>query len=202
MCSRIRIALGLALLFSLLTSMTALAKGQFSLIAVTGGQLKDEVRLSDPALTRDFFTFADFYRGRTEAPVDPGVSYEITRYYLNGQSETAFDRLHYYPETGFVYYDGIVGGSSEYDGKWYSANPDIRSTFETALYTQLRLMKLGTQEGSSMMVLPADPVQAVAQAQTGPTISQTRAVLPIMFMVELSIIIVVALLWSRKLSRR
>lgn len=202
MLSRIRIALGLALLLSLLTSITALAKGQFSFIAVTSGQLTDEVRLSVPALTEDFFAFADFYENKTEAPADPGVGYEITRYYINGHTETAFDRLHYYPETGYVYYDGIVDGSSEYDRKWYIAKPDMQKTFETALNTQIRLMRLGTQEGSSMMVPPAERVQAVAQAQTGPTILQTRSILSIMAVGGLAIMIAVALFRSHKLSPR
>src|SRR5262245_37807026 len=105
MFSRTRIALGLSLLLALFTSITAFAKGEFSFIAVNCGKLKDEVRSSDPALTNDFFTFADFYRNKATAPVEPGVGYEITRYYVNGNTETAFDRLHYYPETGFVYYD-------------------------------------------------------------------------------------------------
>ena len=202
MFSRIRIAVGLALLLGLLTCVTVLAKGEFSFIAVTGGQLTDEVRLSDPALTRDFFTFADFYRNKTEAPVDPGVDYEITRYYLDGHTERAFDRLHYYPETGLVYYDGIVNGSSEYDGEWYTAQPEIKSTFETALFTQIRLMKLGTEEGASMLVPPAEPVQAVAQAQPGPTIPQTQSILPIIVGCGLAILIAFAFLRSRKLSPR
>jgi hypothetical protein len=202
MFSRIRIALGLAFLFSLLTSVTALAKGQFSFIAVTGGELIDEVRLGDPALTEDFFTFADFYEDRTKAPDNPGIGYEITRYYVKGYTESAFDKLIYYPETGFVYYDGIVNGSSEYDDKWYTAQPDIKDTFETALFTQIRLMKLGTQEGSQAMVPPAEPIQAVAQARTRPALPQTQAVLSILMVVGLVIIITVAVLQFRKLSPR
>jgi hypothetical protein len=202
MFSRIQTALGLALLLSLFTFVTAFAKGEFSFIAVTGGQLTDEVRLSDPALTRDFFTFADFYRNKTDAPVDPGPGYEITRYYINGHTETAFDRLHYYPETGFVYYDGIVKGSSEYDGEWYTAQPEIKDIFETALFTQIRLMKLGTQEGSQALVPAAEPVRAIAQAQPSPTIPQTRSILPIMVVSGLAILIAFAFLRSRRLSPR
>src|SRR5262245_41493091 len=125
MFSRIRIVLGLALLLSLLTSMGVSAKGGFSFIAITGAALKEEVRISDPALITDFFAFADLYRNMAAAPGDPGMSYEITRYYVDGSREVAFDSLHYYPETGYVYYDGIVNGSSEYDQKWYSAQPEI-----------------------------------------------------------------------------
>ena len=201
MFSRIRIATGLALLLTLLTSVTVLAKGSFSFIAVTGAKLEDEVRISDSALTNDFFTFADFYRNKTETPSDPGVGYEITRYYVNGQTETAFDRLHYYPETGFVYYDGIAnGGSSEYDGAWYTAQSGIKRTFETALFTQIRLRKLGTQEGASMMVPPAEPAQAVDPAQTRASISQTESILPILLTAGFALLLVVAFLRFRKFS--
>ena len=198
MFSRIRIALGLALLFTFFTYNTVFAKGDFSFIAVTGGTLRDEVRLSDPALTHDFFTFADFYDNKTEAPLDPGMGYEIIRYYMNGHTETAFDRLHYYPETGFVYYDGIVNGSSEYDGKWYIAQPEIKGTFETALFTQLRLMGLGTQEGSQALVPPAEPVQAIDSAQESALIPQIRSLLPIIVSVGLMFMLVAAFDWLRR----
>ena len=73
MFSRIRIAMGLALLLTLFASIHVSAKGSFSFIAVTGAKLADEVRISDPALTQDFFTFADFYRSKAEAPDEPGI---------------------------------------------------------------------------------------------------------------------------------
>jgi hypothetical protein len=130
---RIRMALGFALMALLVTALPAFAKGGFSFITITGPNLEEEIRLSDPALTEDFFAFADFYRDQTNAPADPGAGYEITRYYLDGNREIAFDHLHYYPETGFVYYDGIVNGSSEYDGEWYTAGTTIKSAFENAL---------------------------------------------------------------------
>lgn len=201
MFSRIRIAIGLALILTLFTSINVSAKGSFSFIAVTGAKLADEVRISDPALTQDFFTFADFYRSKAEAPVDPGVGYEITRYYVNGYTETPFDKLHYYPETGFVYYDGIAnGGSSEYDGAWYTAQPAIKSTFESALLTQIRLMELGTEEGSKAMVPPAEPIQAIAQAQTRPSIPPTQSLVPILLTAGFVFLLAVAFLRFRKFS--
>ncbi len=117
MFSRIRTALGLALLLTLMISITVLAKGNFSFITISGPNLKETIRSTDPALVTDFFAFADFSRTPVEAPANPGVGYEITRFYIDAGSESAFDKLHYYPETGFVYFDGLVGGSSEYDGK-------------------------------------------------------------------------------------
>ena len=62
MFSRFRIAFGSALLLALITSITAFAKGSFAFIGIPGPDLKEAVRLSDPALTEDFFTFADFFR--------------------------------------------------------------------------------------------------------------------------------------------
>ena len=194
MFSRIRIAVVLALLLSLFTSVAAFAKGSFSFIAINGAALTAEVRISDPALTTDFFAFADFYRDKAEAPVDPGVGYKITRYYLDGGRELAFDKLQYYPETGYVYYDGIVNGSSEYDQKWYIAQPEIKSTFETALFTQLRLMTLGTEEGSRAMVPP------VVQPE-----DQNQMIQPQTFVVvvaSLMVILLVGFLGIRRLSPR
>lgn len=133
MFRRIRIAIGFALMAIFMTSIIAFAKGGFSFVAVTGSGLEGEVRSTDPALTEDFFAFADFYRNKTREPANPGAAYEITRYYIEGKREIPFDRLHYYPETGLVYYDGIVNGSSEYDGEWYTAKPGILSVFESAL---------------------------------------------------------------------
>ncbi|HET6596503.1 MAG TPA: hypothetical protein VFG81_12830 [Anaerolineales bacterium] len=133
MFTRIRAALGIAFVVLFIMSINAFAKGGFSFIVITGAGLEDEIRSIEPALTEDFFAFADFYRHKTSEPADPGTGYEITRYYIDGQREIPFDHLHYYRETGFVYYDGIVNGSSEYDGEWYTANPEIQAVFESAL---------------------------------------------------------------------
>jgi len=125
------------LVFSLLAAVPSSAKGGFDFLAVTGPGLKEEIQVTDEALTRDFFAFADFYEDRTDAPAEPGPGYEISRYYVQGAGPVAFDRLHYYPETGFVYYDGIAGGgSSEYDGGWYTAEPEMKAVFEKAIASQ------------------------------------------------------------------
>ena len=123
------------------------------------------------------------------------------RYYVNGYTERPFDKLHYYPETGFVYYDGIAnGGSSEYDGAWYTAQPEIKSTFEAALLTQIRLMELGTEEGSKAMVPPAEPIQAIAQAQTRTSIPQSQSIVPILLTAGFVFLLAVAFLRFRKFS--
>ncbi len=131
MITRIKIVVGVALSLALLLTTTALAKGNFAFIAVEGDEAQYKVRLSDTELLNDWFAFADFQGRSVAAPATaPEGGYEITRYYIDRTREAAFDRLHYYPQAGLVYYDGIVNGSSEYDGKWYEANPDIKPIFE------------------------------------------------------------------------
>ena len=130
---RFRNAIAVALLLAAWMVVAVSAKGGYSFITIAGEGMHEAVRTSDTALTEDFFVFADFYRDRVEAPAEPGTGYEITRYYVDGNREIAFDRLHYYPATGFVYYDGIVDGSSEYDKKWYAAKPEIKTLFESVL---------------------------------------------------------------------
>jgi len=188
---RIRIALGLAVLLTLITSITAFAKGAFSFIAVTGANLKEEVRVTDPALTTDFFAFADFFQNKIEVPANPGAGYDITRYYIDGKREIAFDRLHYYPESGFVFYDGIVNGSSEYDGKWYTAKPEIKTVFENAL---------------SVSPFPkSQPIQSNDQVKSGASIDPTQSTINIaqpQFFVSIAIIAGLAVMLLLALRRR
>jgi hypothetical protein len=144
--------LGSALFLVLITTTTALAKGNYSFITIRGNDLNIELRVTDPALTSDYFAFADFFQNKTEAPANPGIGYEITRYYLDQGSAQAFDQLHYYPDKGFVYYDGLVNGSSEYDGKWYNAKPGIKTAFEKALPKQASPAKKASLPITSMIL--------------------------------------------------
>ena len=192
MFSRTQVAFGLAFLFILITSITAFAKGGFSFISITGPNLKDEVRATDSVLTEDFFAFADFFRDRTKAPTEPGTGYEITRYYIDGSREIAFDSLQYYPDTGFVYYDGIVNGSSEYDGEWYTAKSEIKDAFEKVL------------PGGAQSVAPvaeSEPITALDPAQSNRSPSQTQSITLIAVIAGLVIILAFAYR-LRKLSTR
>lgn len=121
----------------------ALSKGGFDYLTVKGPGITGEINITNPALTSDFFAFADFSKGQIPAPTDPGQGYQVVRVYVVTEGEkptpTPFDQLHYYPYTGYVYYDGIVGGSSEYDGRWYAANPSAEGPFRAALAERARL---------------------------------------------------------------
>ena len=121
----------------------ALAKGEFDYLTVKGPGITGEINITNPALTGDYFAFADFTQGPIDPPADPGQGYQIVRVYVEtvDSKPTArpFDQLHYHPYTGYVYYDGMVDGSSEYDGKWYAANPSAGEPFRAALAERARL---------------------------------------------------------------
>lgn len=189
---RTRIAVALALLTALLISVTAFAKGSFAFITITGPKLRDAVRSTDPALTTDFFAFADFYHDKAKAPASPGAGYEITRFYTRGRGEIAFDRLHYYPEAGFVYYDGIVNGSSEYDGEWYTANPEVKTVFDAALSIQIKSLPAASKPQG---------IKAIDAARPGMPAPRIPLTIIIAISVGLAGILGLAL-WLRKPSVR
>jgi hypothetical protein len=145
MFTRIGMALAILIALLFLTALPAFAKGGFDFLTITGPDLEQAVRIDDTRLTDGFFTFANFSEDRTEAPAEPGKGYEITRQYIQGIGSVIFDRLHYYPETGFVYYDGIENGDSEYDDAWYTANADVKPLFESALAAQIAGLKAEDQ---------------------------------------------------------
>lgn len=133
-----RFVLALALVLILIPTFV-LAKGSFDYIEVKGPGITGSIVITNPVLTEDFFAFADFSAGSIPAPGDAGQGYEVIRVYLVNEKDQPFDMLHYYPYTGYVYYDGIVNGESETDGKWYAANPAANEPFRSALAERARL---------------------------------------------------------------
>lgn len=129
----------LLLALFLLPSAFAFAKGEFDYIIIKGPGITGEINVTNPALTADFFAFADFSKGAINEPIDPGEGYQVVRVYVVDNKAQAFDQLHYYPYTGYVYYDGLAEGSSEYDGKWFAADVDANEPFRSALNQRARL---------------------------------------------------------------
>ena len=189
MLTRLRIATGFVLAVLLITFTTTFAKGGFDFITITGPNLKQAVRVTDTSLTTDFFAFANFYEDKTKAPEDPGEGYEITRHYEQGVSDVIFDRLHYYPDSGFVFYDGIENGDSEYDGEWYTANPETKPAFETALSVQTG----PAAAEKNQRIAPA------SQAQPAESSSRTLLILVIVLTTGLAAFVFLGF-WRRKPS--
>jgi len=123
--------------------VSAVASGGFDYITVRGPGLTSDLDITNPALTSDFFVFADFTKGPIDPPADPGEGYEVVRVYVVTKNQnptpTPFDLLYYYPYTGYVYYDGLANGSSEYDKKWYVANPAANEPFRAALAARAKV---------------------------------------------------------------
>ncbi|HMS00627.1 MAG TPA: hypothetical protein PKK96_03360 [Anaerolineales bacterium] len=122
-----------AILLVLIPSISALAKGDFTYITVSGPGITGDLTISNPTLTQNFFAFGDFSKGAVDAPADPGEGYRIIRSYVVDSKEAPFDSLQYYPYTGYVYYNGLGEGSSEYDKKWFIADPAAKEPFLSAL---------------------------------------------------------------------
>lgn len=177
------------MLLAVVITLQVFAKDGFSFITITGPGIAGEVRTTDPRLTSDFITFADFYRDKVEAPADAGEGYEINRYYIDGKREVMLDRLHYYPEIGFVFYDSIVNGESEYDGEWYAANPAIKTVFEDALPAAANVKSQSDPPDKQVQpVAPGKQVKPVA------SVEPFRSGMPI---ATLSVLVILLLLASR-----
>jgi len=126
--------------FLLVIPTTALAKGVFSYITIKGPDIGGDLSVTDP-LMLDYFAFADFGKGKVAEPSNTGVGYEIVRSFVDGETNKVqnWDLLHYYPDTGYVYYNGLINGSSEYDKQWYIARPEMESKFRAVLAETARL---------------------------------------------------------------
>lgn len=137
----------LSVLASLLVAAVSLAfaveGGGFDYIAIKGPGIIGEINVTNPALTQEYLAFADFSQGEVPQPYDPGQGYQVTRVYVeytdSKPRDVPFDELHYYPYTGYVYYDGLAEGQSEYAGKWYLASPEAEAPFRNALFQRALL---------------------------------------------------------------
>ena len=134
-------ALMLGMIFTLLliSFQPAYAKGQFSKITIQTADSSQPIDVSDPAFL-NFWTFSDFTNGTTEAPQVIGPAYEITRWLPSGDGKTfaEWDRLRYYSTSeantdgrGWIFYEGLINGSSEYDGKWFVATRNADALMES-----------------------------------------------------------------------
>ncbi len=96
-----------------------LAKGDPLAVSITGPGLPAPILVTDP-LAMPAFGILGFMQVDTPIvpPGDLGLGYELQR--------DDFDRVRYYPDPhgswGYVFYVGLINGSSGYDGHWYRAS--------------------------------------------------------------------------------
>ena len=144
-----RLRAGVANALSLLLMLLAFPRpasagggGPFPRVIISGGGLAADIEVTDRHLL-DFFSFSDFYEARIEAPAAPGLGYTVSRgWSTDSGAFVAWDRLRYYPgangQPGYVYYEGLINGSSEYDGHWYRANANAEKYMPLLLAGQPR----------------------------------------------------------------
>ncbi len=105
------------------------AKGPASKITITGPELLEPIEITDANVLAplSFGVLENSFKHVLAVPDSLGEGYELTRYFSDERGNyTPFDHVHYYPNPsgadGYVYYDGIINGSSEYDGDWFRIN--------------------------------------------------------------------------------
>lgn len=129
----------LLVLALVIPTMVVFAEGNFDYVVIKGFGIMEDINVSNPLLTQDYYAFADFSKGGIAPPADPGIGYQVIRMHAEGSKGVPYDQLHYYPDSGFVYYDGIVNGFSELGTQWYAANPAVEAPFRAALAENARL---------------------------------------------------------------
>ncbi len=115
------------LIMALFPTLAAEAKRPPAKLTLSGPGIAGELESTDQnylealALGR----LEDLARGAIAPPVIDQLYYEMVRYFKDGESFWAFDRLRYYPKLetgGYIWYLGLEGtGWSEFDGKWFNA---------------------------------------------------------------------------------
>jgi LPXTG-motif cell wall-anchored protein len=141
----------------------ALAKGPPDKVEISGPGLDTGFAVTDRAQLEAFGlgAFEDIEAGVIDAPeVKSGNGYEITSLIRDPSQPSGywtFDQRHYYAgpkgERGYVFYDGIVNGHSEYDGRWFRAS---------TAGEQVMLSILSEQAAKSPAALPSTGEAAAA----------------------------------------
>ena len=123
--------------------LPAAAKANFDRITVQEQGSETQVEVTDPALL-GFFAFTDFSDGRREPPRVVGPAFVVTRWEMDRAADAGFqpwDRLRYYHTSqdntlgrGWVFYEGLLNGSSEYDGQWYPSTRNADALMEGIIF--------------------------------------------------------------------
>jgi hypothetical protein len=120
-----------------LTAVSAEAMGKFDLIVMESEGLSFQVFDSE---FLDFYAFSNFAEANISDPPSMEKGILVTRYSpVDDVYIEPYDQLIYYPSTngsgGYVFYVGLMDGSSDYDQKWYQGNPEaemmINNTFNS-----------------------------------------------------------------------
>lgn len=137
----------LLIVLALLVAAPAFAKGPPGKATISGPGIQGDLEITDPAVLNalSFYSFEQVEennRRGIEAPTNIGEGYRVVRYTKGaGNYFKPWDELRYYPyadgERGVIFLDGLIGDSySEFDGKWFHANPEGDATLRAFLAQQ------------------------------------------------------------------
>ncbi|MBZ0296863.1 MAG: hypothetical protein K8L99_30155, partial [Anaerolineae bacterium] len=188
---RKRVLVMLALL--LLSVLPVLAKGPAHRIIISGGDLSTEIVLTEPyqiqpismAMLEEFPDPVEVSESLT-----PESGYQLKRYFRTDSGQyVQFDGVRYVPDPdggrGYIFYEGIYNGWSEYDGKWFHASAEGESALQDILskdYFPGYLVLMGEggdlrfldpltlEETASVQVADWSPAQALYAGEDGQTI--------------------------------
>jgi hypothetical protein len=106
------------------------AKGPADRIVISSPLLAEDMVLTDrdTLVQISMANLENFEAGSIEAPAGLTAGYTLDRQFEESPGKfRSFDRVVYYADPGgdlgYVFYEGIVNGSSEYDGRWFRARP-------------------------------------------------------------------------------
>src|SRR6187399_2586007 len=113
-------------LVALLSANLVLAKGAWSKVEISGDGIPGVIDITDPGLLEvlALATFEDVMSGSIDPPEVVGGGYKMLRGWDDARGTfMPFDEVHYYLDPaggpGYLYYVGLVDGSSEFDHHWY-----------------------------------------------------------------------------------
>lgn len=120
----------------LLSANLALAKGVWGKVEISGAGISGVAEITDQKLLDAFamHIFQDLEQDSIDPPEIIGGGYKMLRGWddVYGHFDP-FDKIYYYRDpaggSGYLYYDGLVNGSSEYDHHWYR----VTATGEAAM---------------------------------------------------------------------
>lgn len=107
--------------------LPAAAKGMVQLVEIEIPGFYQPLRIEDEGLLADLsMGQLENFEASVSTPSQVGAGVVLTRYFLDeGGREVPFDKLAFFSDLdggpGYVYYLGIVNGSSAYDGRWFAA---------------------------------------------------------------------------------
>lgn len=106
------------------------AKGPVDRAIISGPGFAEDLILTDRDALREISmaSLEQFEDGAIEEPAGLGEGYTLERQFQTSPGHySSFDRVVYYPDPGgdlgYIFYEGIVNGSSDYDGHWFRARP-------------------------------------------------------------------------------